>query len=212
MRVRITFSKTEAMRFTGTIDLHRTLERIMRRARLPVRYSQGFTPRPKLNLANPLPLGYTGEVEMAEFWLDETLPLEEIAARFREASSPGVVLHGLEPVDEGQPKLQTLVKSVEYLVTLLDPPPEDIRGRVAALLQAQALPRARRGKPYDLRPLVLRLALVAETPDGCARLQMELLAQEGATGRPDEVLRQLGVDPLAIRCTRTAIHFKSSEE
>ena len=57
MRYRIFFSKTEAMRFTGHLDLHRTLERTMRRANLPLAYSEGFTPRPKFNPCLSTPVG-----------------------------------------------------------------------------------------------------------------------------------------------------------
>jgi len=54
-RIRITFSKTEAMRFTGHLDLILTWERTFRRAALPLSYSEGFNPRPVINFAAPLP-------------------------------------------------------------------------------------------------------------------------------------------------------------
>ena len=55
MRARITFAKTEAMRYTGHLDLARALERTLRRAGLPLSYTQGFTPRARLHLACALP-------------------------------------------------------------------------------------------------------------------------------------------------------------
>ena len=71
MRIRVTFSKTYHMRYTSHLDVHRTWERTLRRARLPLAYSQGFNPRPKINLAAALPLGFTSDCEIVEFWLDE---------------------------------------------------------------------------------------------------------------------------------------------
>ncbi len=58
MRARITFSKQGALRYTGHLDLHRLWERAMRRADLPLSYSQGFHPQPKISLASALPLGF----------------------------------------------------------------------------------------------------------------------------------------------------------
>jgi radical SAM-linked protein len=81
MRLRITFAKTEAMRFTGHLDLHRTWERCFRRARLPLAYTQGFNPHPRLNLAAALPLGFTSQGEMIDAWL------EQVARRDRAGSA-----------------------------------------------------------------------------------------------------------------------------
>ena len=86
-RYKMIFSKTEAMRFTSHLDLHSTLERTMRRANLPLVYSQGFTPRPKLSLASALPLGYTSEAEAAEFWLENDFAPDAVAEAIR-ASAP----------------------------------------------------------------------------------------------------------------------------
>ena len=71
-RIRISFSKTEAMRFTGHLDLILTWERTFRRADLPLSYSEGFNPRPVINLAAPLPLGFISTAEIGDFWLSET--------------------------------------------------------------------------------------------------------------------------------------------
>ena len=56
-RLRITYSKTAALRYTSNLDMHKIWERALRRARLPLAYSQGFHPQPRLTQACPLPLG-----------------------------------------------------------------------------------------------------------------------------------------------------------
>ena len=61
------------MRFTGHLDLHRAWERTFRRAGLPLAYSQGFNPHPRLNLASALPLGFTSEGEVIDVWLEQDL-------------------------------------------------------------------------------------------------------------------------------------------
>lgn len=209
MRYQMKFSKTKAMRFTGHLDLHTTLERTMRRANLPLVYSQGFNPRPKLSLASALPLGFTSEVEVAEFWLKEEIPVDEVARRLHSASPPGIVPHELRIITEDAPKLQNALSSAEFLITFREVPP-DLETRVADLIAADSLPRERirkgKKKTYDLRELILD-AEVISSEDGEQQLRLHLRAEPGATGRPDEVLEVLGIDPLSPQIHRTKLIF-----
>ncbi|HNB53097.1 MAG TPA: TIGR03936 family radical SAM-associated protein [Anaerolineales bacterium] len=207
MRLRLTYAKTSAMRFTGHLDVHRTLYRTLMRARLPITFSEGFTRRPKLVMAGALPLGVTSDCELADLWLDEVLPLDEITAKIEQASPPGLRLLALEELDPNAPKAQNQVFSADYLVTLFDPLP-DLEQKIAALLTAETLPRTRKDKKYDLRPLVLGLEQLPADDEGKQRVKMTLTAQDAATGRPDEVVAQLGGDPLGARYHRTALHLK----
>lgn len=207
MRLRLTYAKTPAMRFTGHLDVHRTLYRALMRAHLPLTFSEGFTRRPKLVMAGALPLGCTSDCELADLWLDETLPLDEITAKIQRASPPGLRLLALEELDANAPKAQNQVVSADYLVTLFDAIP-DLAQRIATVLTAESLPRERKGKKYDLRPLILNLETFREDADGCQQVKMTLRAQDAATGRPDEVVAQLGGDPLGARYHRVALHLK----
>jgi len=207
MRIRITFSKTTAMRYTGHLDLHRAWERTFRRAGLPLAYSQGFHPQPKLNLACALPLGFTSECEVLDAWLDATPPIGEIETDLAGAVPPGIRIHSLEEIDPRVPSLQTQVQSSEYQVTLLDPLP-DLVGRLAKVLSASSIPRERRGKTYDLRPLIEEIKPLPDDTHGLARLAMRLAARESATGRPDEVLAELGVGIEAARVHRVKLYFQ----
>lgn len=214
MRVTIKFAKTEAMQFTGHLDLHRTLERTMRRANLPLAYSQGFNPRPRLALASALPLGYTSECEFAEFWLHQEFPLETLASKFRDATPPGIQLLEVQrapdplPNQPKAPMLQTLVQAAEFTVTLLAPL-YDIEARLEALLARESIPRQktrkRKVKHYDLRHLVEELVTLPVDAQGQQRLHMRLAARQGATARPDEVLEELGVNPLDTLVHRTKL-------
>jgi len=211
MRIRITFAKTEAMRFTSHLDLHRTWERTFRRAGLPLAYTQGFNPHPRINLAAALPLGFTGSQEVVDTILEQELPLEEIIAALRRAAPPGLEILTLEEVPQGQPALQTRLIASEYVLTFLDPQPE-LEPRLQQLLDAPSLPRERRGKPYDLRPLIYSAALLPPDESGCQRVRLELSSREGATGRPDEVVHALTGDPLAARIHRTRLIFQPEAE
>ncbi len=205
MRIRITFTKQGALRYTGHLDLHRLWERAMRRAELPIAYSQGFHPQPKMSLAAALPLGFSSLCEMLDVRLNEEIPVEEIRMRLKDNLPTDIRVTNVESVDERAPALQTQVLSAEYHVQLTEPfDGSDLKRRVEELIRSESLPRERRGKFYDLRPLVEVLTVDAET----STLQMKLTAREGATGRPDEVLTALGIEPEYARVERTRLIFQ----
>src|SRR5688572_19836882 len=183
MRVRITFSKQGALRYTGHLDLHKLWERAARRASLPLSYSQGFHPQAKLSIAAALPLGFSSRCEIMDFRLSEDLALEEISSRLRGTLPPDIQILNIENVDERAPALQTQIVSATYeahLTETIDGP--DLTRRVELIMMAESLPRERRGKAYDLRPLIEMLSVVTEA-HGKTWLRMTLTAREGATGR-----------------------------
>jgi radical SAM-linked protein len=202
LRCRLHFDKTPAMRFTGHLDLYRALERTIRRAGLPLAYSQGFSPHPRLQLAAALPLGFTSRAEVADMWLELAVDPGEILIRLQDAAPPGLAFRDAAPVELSEPALQRQVTNAAYTVDLEDPAPLGLEERIVRLLATPELRRQRRGKEYDLRPLLTSLELAAPR-----RLVMHLSAREGATGRPDEVLEALGLDPFAARVERTALNF-----
>ena len=199
-RIRIHFSKDGAMRFTGNLDLMRAWERLLRRVELPVAYSKGYSPHPRLNLAAALPLGFTSDCEVIDIWLEETVPPDEIMARLLPAAPSGLTVHAVRPVELEEKSPQALLVSTEYQV-MLEPRPE-LAERLEELMAAPTLPRERRGKSYDLRPLVERIWLDEKG------IRMRLAARPGKTGRPDEVLLALGLDPLALQIHRTQLFFQ----
>ncbi|CAG0991151.1 hypothetical protein ANRL4_02478 [Anaerolineae bacterium] len=205
MRARITFSKQGALRYTGHLDLHRLWERAMRRADLPLSYSQGFHPQPKISLASALPLGFSSRAETLDVRFNEDIPTGEIAFRLQESLPPDIQIIRVESVDEKLPALQTQVLSAVYQVELTEPVDgAELSRRVEEILKAESLPRERRGKFYDLRPLIEELDTSATDK---ISLKMKLAAREGATGRPEEVLNALGVEPETARVERTELIF-----
>lgn len=204
MRLRITFAKQGALRYTGHLDLHHIWERTARRAGLPLAYSQGFHPQPKINLASALPLGFSSRCELIDMRLSEEIPLEGLRERIQEAVPSGLQILEVESVEEKLPALQTLVESAEYEVRLKEPvDAAALAEKAASLLAAPELPRERRGKTYDMRPLIESLAA-----QGADTLHMRLGARPSATGRPEEVLEALGIAPDTTRIERTRLIFK----
>lgn len=207
-RVRVTFLKSGSLIYTGALDLQKLWERVLRRADLKVAYTQGFSPGPRINLASALPLGVTGEQELADFWFSEAPDLNTFCELVNHASPPGLRALQAEIVSLSVPALQTRVDSSEYKTGEFSSEKLPlIVETVASVLQAETLPRERRGKPYDLRPLILGL-IVHPAKNGCGYLEMHLQAREGATGRADEVLAALGLEPASVSLSRVRIHLQ----
>ncbi|NIS79127.1 MAG: DUF2344 domain-containing protein [Anaerolineales bacterium] len=204
-RYRLTFEKKEVMRFTSHLDLHRTWERTFRRARLPLAYSQGYNPRPRLNLACALPLGYTSEGEIMDVWLEESLSTNEILSRLRVAVPPGLYVQHIESIETRERALQTRMLSAAYVVQLhIETEVAELRSNIEMLQSTDSIPRTRHGKAYDLRPLIEELNLEI-SEGGSPILHMTLSAREAATGRPEEVLLALGIQPTESRIHRTEL-------
>ncbi|HJS19423.1 MAG TPA: TIGR03936 family radical SAM-associated protein [Anaerolineales bacterium] len=221
MRIRITFAKQGALRYTGHLDLHKLWERAARRAGLPLAYSQGFHPQPKMNIAAALPLGFSSRCEVMDMRLLDEVALAGLGDRLQGTLPTGIQVLDVESVDEGAPALQTQVISAEYEVTLLDASislgmdGSELERRIAAVMDSDSIPRERRGKPYDLRPLIESLQImesdgrpsIEEETSALQRIFMRLSAREGATGRPEEVLDVLGIPFEETRIERTRIIF-----
>ncbi len=221
MRLRLTFSKTGSLRYAGHLDLHTIWERTVRRAGLPLLYTQGFHPGPRIQVACALPLGFSGRGEIVDIWLEDSpagSPMPAYIELLQPAAPPGLTVLSAEQVDEHSPALQTQVVSADYKVSLLDPLSDSeqsaLSEKVSVLLGAASIPAERRGKSYDLRPLIEDLMLMEATGEvpGEAqnpKLLMRLAAREGATGRPEAVLQALGVSLESTSIERTRIIFKA---
>ena len=204
-RIRVSYTKGPSLRFTGHLDLQRLWERLLRRSRLPVRYSQGFHPRARLNLASALPLGFVSEAELLDFWMDTPVPISEIQEKLNQAAPPGLGIKSVQSVHLSADALQSQMHASEYKVTFFDPQdPEELEEKIQTLLSKKEVIRRRRKKTYDLRPLIFDLE-VTRFADGEPGLTMSLLAEPGATGRPDEVLDELGYPNTDYLVCRTKL-------
>ena len=201
MRVRIKFEKTEEMRFTSHLDLHRTWERTFRRAGLPIAYTQGFSPHPKINIASALPLGFTGENELVDVWLENSIEIDQIYFLLQKSLPPGIIIRDIQKIDPHQPSLQSTLESLEYLITLLKNE-NSLTTRIEELVNTSQIIRNWRGKEYNLRPLIHHIEVIPLDTFGRQRILLRLAAKEGATGRPEEVVSALDINPLSVRIHR----------
>ena len=205
-RIRLIYTKSGNLRFIGHLDLQSLWERAFRRADLPMQFSQGFSPKVRLNLASALPLGITSDCEVIDFWLVRPTPLDEIHQALAGALPAELQILSLEFVPLSLPSLQSSMLASEYLATFGNEVKADqLQARVNEFMSATEIIRIRRSKPYDLRALTQTLEVVPGTLQ--LQLVMRLDSREGATGRPDEVIAQLGFDPLSCQIKRIKLIF-----
>ncbi len=116
VRYRLKFGKTGPMRLRGHLDFIRVLARVLRRARLPLFYTEGFSPRPLVSFGPALGLGMQSVAEYADIALTIELDAVELAARIRRASEPGLTLFGARRLSSHEPALAKRIDAVDIHV------------------------------------------------------------------------------------------------
>ena len=189
-KVRIRFSKTGDLRFLSHHDLLRLWERMLRRAALPFRSSEGFHPMPRLSLASALGLGIAGREEVAELELNEELAAEEMERRLAEQAPPGLRIASITKIERRQ---TAQVRRACYRLPLRAAEHPELRERIDGVLAAADC-WVERTKPHhrriNIRPFIRGLALAE---DG---LVMDFAVTPQGTVRPEEALRLLGLENL----------------
>jgi len=168
-RIRLTFRKEEPLKYISHLDLLRAWERMLRRAGLPVAYSQGFNPHMKVTIAMPLPVGCTGEREIADVIVKERLAPDRIVAALVPACPEGMAVVDAREVPLQGPALPGLIRQATYRLTLSGISEQKVRQRVAMLLEQRQVQVQFRDQSFDLRPLVHSVAVnVLPTQGACA--------------------------------------------
>ena len=213
LRYRITFSTALSLAYVSVLELGTVWERTLRRARVPVRYSQGFTPRPRMHFAAPVPVGCGTAADLLDVTLHEPMAPDTLLTALQTAAPRDLSVLAATPVDEATPALSEQLVAAAYEVWLRDVDRKALASAIEHVLAAERVDLARRGKDgqtYDLRPLIITLELIPDLPAPWTGLRVLLAARTGATGRPDEVLTALGFDAAPRRCTRTRLVLETS--
>lgn len=207
-RVRIRYSVAGKIRFLSHRDVARVLERAIRRAGIPVAYSQGFSPRPKVQYGLALSTGYESDGEYIDIELDHDRPgprdADAIASVLAPCLPNGLVVQAAAAVPPGQPSLQDSVEATAWEVLVEHPDPEGLAARAAEMLASETyeIEIVRKGKQVreDLRPLLGHLEVLPAI-DEPTLLRVELGTKPRSI-RPAELLEALGVtEPLLVRRT-----------
>jgi len=207
-RLRLKFSRGEELKFLSHLDLMRLWERALRRAELPLAYSEGFTPHPQIALAAPLSVGVTSQAELMDVFLSRWVPPQSFIIQVSKQLSCGIDLLEAWPVGPKAPSLQSQVRFIEYKVEMaVERGCEEVESALKSLLAAKELQwhhfRDTGARHYDLRALVDDVWLI-DCHDFLCILGMRLRCDEKGAGRPEQVTKALGLSrhPESIHRTK----------
>ncbi len=209
-RLRITFTRGEEMKYITHLDLMRFWERALRRAGLPIAYSEGFTPHAQISLAAPLPVGTTSEGELMDVFLSEHVTPKHFLAETAKQLPGGVSVVSAEAIGLALPAVQADVRFAEYDVDVPGVARNDAAAAAERFLAATSVPwehkREDEVRSYDIRPLVDRIDVPepAMASDGEVTLHLRLRSDNQGAGRPEQVIAALGL-PAPSRIHRTKL-------
>ncbi len=117
-KIRVWFGKRDSMALVSHLDLVRLFDRAVRRAALPISYTGGFHPGPRISIANALSLGTTSSGEIVDFELTEDLLLEDFRDRLAAQLPKDLPIYQVEEVEITSPAATGLLEKAEYLITI----------------------------------------------------------------------------------------------
>lgn len=194
-RLRVRYAKRGRLRFTSHRDFSRAFERAVFRARVPMAYSSGFNPHPRISYAGAAPTGSASEAEYLELALAEVVVPADVHAMLDEALPPG--LDVLEVVESPGGSLSDLLEGSRWRIEVdADrPATTDAVARFLAADEALVERMTKKGmREFDARGAVVSLE-VLPADDG-TRTTLDVVLRHGTPAvRPDDVLR--GLDAVA---------------
>ena len=201
-RLRVRFRRGEEVKYITHLDLMRFWERALRRAEVPLAYSEGHTPRPRISLAAPLAVGVTSSAELMDVILVGRLSPPDFMRSVSAQLTSGIEVIEVAEVGLGLPSLQSEMRWARYQVEgQFDGLLEEVRSAVGRFLAAETIPwehmREKEVRKYDLRALVRDLS-ADDAPAGSYALLMVLRCDNTATGRPEQVVSALGLPEPSV--------------
>lgn len=164
-KIRIKFSKGEEVKYISHLDMVRVFIRAMRRARIPVAFSEGFVAREKISFSHSLPLGLTSKSEYADIEFSNFINPGELKEILNKELPPGLRVEEAEIVSLKSKSLMATFDCAEYEVKLSDLRCQiaDVRERISKFLKQKEIIIKRKTKKgireIDIRPLILKLEL-----------------------------------------------------
>ncbi|MBF8298159.1 MAG: Radical domain protein [candidate division NC10 bacterium] len=205
-RIRFVFQKTGDLRFLSHLEVMKALSRALRRAQIPMAYSQGYNPQPKLSFALALPVGVEGWQELADIELSAAMAPEELMARVNRHLAPELRLLRAWEVPLTAASLTPSVREAAYQVSLpFNGWGPETRARIGSpmlcdeWLSRSSIPvsvqRKEKIVEVDARPLIKELGILPQE-GGTFRWSLRLKTGQGGSVRPQAIMACLLKDAL----------------
>ena len=213
-RLRVRFCRGEEIKFISHLDIMRLWQRALHRAGIPLAYSEGFSPHPRISLAAPLPVGITSQAELMDVFCTKWVSPHFFTAAMSQQLPPGIEILQVYPVAPTMPSLQSQVGYAEYKVEVeTEKDQQGIESALTSLLSVKHLPwqhqRDTGTRNYDLRALIDDLWLIYRHSGYCT-IGMRLRCNGGGSGRPEQVAAAMGFTHYPHSIHRTKLVLKTS--
>jgi radical SAM-linked protein len=216
LKLRVRLSKTGMARFFSHLDLQRTLERVLRRAGLPIAYTQGFSPHPKVSFASALATGTSSEGEFLDVELAQPMEPAEFVAQANAFCPPGLRFVEARPTVQKGDSLMALIDAAEYRLTVTGASAERLDAAVQAFLAAAAVEVTKEGRTgarqVNIRPQVYQLEVTGPN-------ELRAVVQTGPQGnlKPEDLvsgLRSVAPDlgDVALSLTHRLMLYRRDPE
>ena len=203
------FEKMGRMSWFSHLDLQNTMQRALRRAQLPVAYSQGFNPHVLTSFATALSVGCQSRGEVMEMEMAGEISPEEFAEKLNACLPDGLKVRRCAPVPDSAPALMAKVAEAGYDITA---PNADLTQAVEAFLKAEEVMVEKRSKTktrlVNIRPMVHEITCAFDGKD--SRLSM-VLEQTNANALKVELVMQALAPEQEFRFVRTALYAAGSD-
>lgn len=216
-KYRMQYAKEGPARYLSHLDLLRVFERAARRAGLPLAFTQGFNPHPRISFAAPLGVGTAGQAEFADLELVDEMPAAEVAGSLSANLPEGLKIVEAREVPENSPPLMAAVERAAYRAAARPAgpvSPGELKAAVESFLSLPEILVERRNKAgekkkFDVRPGIF--AMSGKLDDGIIIIEAELKTGSSGNVRLEEVLgaflekSRLPVEGRFVLC-RTALY------
>ncbi len=213
-RLRVRFCRGQEIKFISHLDIMRLWQRALHRAGIPLAYSEGFNPHPRISLAAPLAVGITSEVELMDVFCTKGTSSHGFTTTVSRELPPGIEILQVYQIALTLPSLQSQIRYAEYKVEVeTEKGQRDIESALTSLLSTKHLPwqhqRDTGTRSYDLRALIDDLWLIDWQHPYCT-VGMRLRCDSSGSGRPEQVTSALGFTHYPQSIHRTKLILKTS--
>ena len=183
---RIIFKKSEEIKYISHLDLMRTFNRMLARAEIPVKYSEGFNPHVILNFALPLSVGMTSERDFAEIALSSPMDNSEIRKRLINSAPGGIII--TDVTDDTEPSFKDVFKAEFLLKVYCNKNSEDFL-KYFSLEEILTEKKTKKGiKEVDIKPMILSYD-VKDSAENYVEIKLLLMAGNTVNLNPSLVLK-----------------------
>ena len=206
VKIQYQFKRSTPLRFLSHLDQQRLFQRAFRRANMPVEYSQGFNPHPRMSFALAMSVGLTSDGEYGEVIVSEDIDVETFISRMNQVLPNGLEITAAKICDAGVGSLSAALYKSIYRIRINVVPGTDLAALAAAIESYLALPqiliqkRNKKGKyvEKDIRPFIESIAVFADPETDKVNVKMTLIYIEQQCVKPEQILESINNQNSAV--------------